>query len=162
MILVTVGTEKFPFDRLVKTIDKARGEGRILKKVFIQKGNSTYIPKWAEYVDFLDYEQMIELVKEADIIVSHAGVGSLLLCWELEKIPIIFPRRADFGEHLDDHQMELAKAMDRLSKAIVAYDEKGLLRKINIYAFLAGRIKKKENPTRSAIITYIKKIIRGA
>ena len=93
MIFVTVGTERFPFDRLVRVMDEAVGLGRIRDEVFIQRGNSGYIPKYVDHTDYLDFPKMEEIVEKANIIVSHAGVGSTLLFLELRRIPILFPRR---------------------------------------------------------------------
>jgi len=152
MMFITVGTEKFPFDRLIETIDKAITIGEIKDEVFAQIGSSTYIPKFIKYEKFLTFDEMIKTIRKADIVVSHAGVGSLLICLQMGKMPIIFPRLSRFGEHVDDHQLEFAKRIDVLKKALVAYDEDDLLYKIKNYRQLVTKYKAKTSFSKKSLI----------
>jgi len=155
MIFVTVGTEKFPFDRLVRSIDRAVGEGRIRDKVYIQKGYSSYVPVNADYWNFLEFPDMVDMVQKANLIVSHAGVGSFLLCVHFRKVPILFPRRAVFGEHLDDHQLDFVKGIERLDVALVAYDERDLLIQIDHYRRLIARVRLGISLQTDNLVTYL-------
>lgn len=113
MVFVSVGTERFPFDRLVRAVDRVAlqlsGE-----PILVQLGHTAYRPTACQWVRFLDYQEMVEHIKQARIVVSHAGVGSLLLCARLGKVPIVVPRLKRFREHVDDHQQELARRMAQL------------------------------------------------
>lgn len=136
MIFVMVGTERFPFDRLLRAIDLGFETGKIHEEIFAQIGSSVYIPRLFKSCKFLPFNEIVKLIKESDIVVTHAGVGSVLLCLSLNKIPIAFPRFMKYGEHLDDHQLEFATQMETQQKLLVAYDEQNLLDKITNYKSL--------------------------
>jgi len=158
MIFATVGTEKFQFDRLIRVIDEAVIGGRVGNDVFAQVGCCQYRPRSIAYKEFISFGNMVENIKKADIVVCHAGVGSTILSLNLGKVPIIFPRKHELGEHLDNHQMEFAKKMESTQKTIVAYNEEDLIFKINDYhKILAGLNPKTEN-SKQDLINYLKKI----
>ena len=165
MIFVTVGSEKFPFDRLIRILDDAVRAGRIKKDIFAQIGNSVYVPSSFEYCDFLTFRDIIAFIDKSDMVITHAGVGSILLCLKLGKTPIIFPRLSAFGEHLDDHQLELSKNLENTGKVLVAYDEKGLLSKIEGYMFgnIVSRYELRVDHIKSSLclMNYLQKIIQG-
>jgi len=133
MIFVTVGTEKFPFNRLLKLIDHGKETGQISEDVFGQIGCATYVPLFYPYRAFLSFEEMIWYVSNCSVVVAHAGVGSTLLCLRIGRIPILFPRSAAKGEHLDNHQIEFADMMEKEQKAIVARNLEELAEKIRSY-----------------------------
>jgi UDP-N-acetylglucosamine transferase subunit ALG13 len=161
MIFVTVGTEKFPFDRLIRALDEAKRSGRIQQKVFAQIGTSTYLPQACDYSRFLSFSSMIEYIRTADIIIGHAGVGTMLLSRQSKKIPIVFARQAAFGEHVDDHQIQFARKMEQKGLVIAAYHEQELLDKINNYQHIIQALKQQQPlPSRdAALIDYLRKII---
>lgn len=135
MIFVMVGTSQYPFDRLLKTLDDNVRTGDINQQVFAQIGSSRYRPLFFDYREFLPLDEMAAFIQKADIVVTHAGVGSTLLCLSFGKIPILFPRKQQHGlvEHVDNHQLEFARQMDRQQKLLVAYDEQDLINKIKNY-----------------------------
>ena len=100
MIFVTVGTEKFPFDRLIRYVDRYLDSGRILEDVFAQIGCSKYKPCNFQYCDFMEYHEMTEQIRLARVVITHAGIGSYLTCLNLNKVPIIFPRGKNWGSIL--------------------------------------------------------------
>ena len=119
MVFVSVGTERFPFDRLVRAVDEMAGQ-RHDEPIFVQTGHSTYQPRWCQWARFLPYQELVKRIGEARMVVSHAGAGSMLLCMRVGKIPIVVPRRKRFGEHVDDHQLELAARMAQLGRVVLA------------------------------------------
>lgn len=133
MIYVSVGTEKFPFDRLLKRLDLAVENNEIRQPVYAQIGCSEYKPKNYGYKDRMPFEEMVENINKSNIIVLHAGIGSTLLALSLGKIPILFPRKACYNEHLDDHQIEFAKKIRTTKKLLVAFTEEELIESINSY-----------------------------
>lgn len=133
MIFVMVGLEKFCFKRLLQTIDNAISEKKIPDKVFAQIGNSTYTPENYGYKRFINFVDLIELIKKSRIVVTHAGVGSTLLCFDFNKIPIIFPRFSSMKEHVDDHQVEFANKLNQEKLVLVSYSPEDLINKINNY-----------------------------
>lgn len=140
MIFVTVGTEKFQFNRLIQAVHEGVASGRIGAEVFAQTGSSTFRPELFSFENFIGYDKMVEYIRKADIVVAHAGEGTLLLCLRLGKIPILFPRQARFGEHLDDHQAELAGKMEERGKVLLACTEDELFDKIANYRDYAARL----------------------
>src|SRR3989344_4591972 len=121
-IFVTVGTHTQQFDRLLKEVDRLAGGKKINADVFAQTGNCKYLPKNFESRKFLgdsEYERMIE---QADIVISHAGAGSIINALRNRKPLIIVPRLVEYGEHTNSHQVDLAKAMQEKGKAIACND----------------------------------------
>ena len=161
MIFVTVGTERFPFDRLIRALDEAKRSGRIQQEVFAQIGTATYLPQAFDYSRFLSFGSMIEYIRAADIIIGHAGVGTVLLSRQSDKIPIIFARQKVFGEHVDDHQMQFARKMEREGLVIAAYNELELLDKIKNYQYIIqGLVQQHSLSSRdAALIDHVRKII---
>ena len=112
MIFVTVGSQKFQFDRLLREIDSAIEEKIITEPVFAQIGSSTYIPKHYEYSPFLDNDDFIEKISKSNMIISHGGTGSIINSLNMKKKVIAVARLSKFGEHVDDHQLQI---VDKLS-----------------------------------------------
>lgn len=139
-LFVTVGFEKPPFDRLVRTVDEAVAERRIPHQAFIQVGHGLYLPKACAYERFIGFDEMIRRVNEADVIISHAGVGTLLLCRSLNKVPILFPRNPRFDEHVDSHQLAFCRRMEREKRGLVAYTEEDLIAAVLNYRALAANL----------------------
>lgn len=107
MIFVTVGSQKFPFDRLIREIDQLKMEGIITEEVFAQIGSSTYQPKSFLYVSFMDQALFEEKLAACDLLITHGGTGVIVTALKLKKKIIAVPRLAKYGEHVDDHQIEL-------------------------------------------------------
>lgn len=120
MIFVTVGTQ-LPFDRLVETVDK--WVGMTGSEVFAQTGSTFYKPLNLKYSDFLNPSEVEEIFKKATLVVSHAGIGSILSALKYRKPIIIMPRRASLNEHRNEHQLATAKWLNNKSGIHVAWDE---------------------------------------
>jgi beta-1,4-N-acetylglucosaminyltransferase len=116
MILVTVGTHILPFDRLVRAADELAS--LCDEPVIIQRGASCYMPRFAQHVDFVEGHQMERWLCESRILVSHAGAGSILGALRAGKPFVLAPRMARYGEHIDDHQLELAETLARQRRAV--------------------------------------------
>jgi len=122
MIFITVGTHTQPFNRLLVEVDNLISKGFIKKRVVAQIGYSTYKPKNYEFFNFTSYKKILSLNKKADIVISHAGVGSIIIALKYKKPLIIVPRLKKYNEHTDNHQLQIAKAFENENKAIVVYD----------------------------------------
>ena len=107
MIFVTVGSQKFPFDRLIRKVDQLVREGRIEDAVFLQTGTSRCRPI-CPHQAFCGREQFAERMGACDILITHGGAGTMVDAVKRGKKVIAVPRLARYGEHVDDHQMELA------------------------------------------------------
>ena len=115
MIFVTLGSQKFQFNRLLKAIDELIAEGKITNEVFAQTGYSDYVPQHYRYKSFLDREEFAECEGKADIIVTHGGTGAIIGAVKKGKKVIAVPRKAMYGEHVDDHQMQLVGQFKELN-----------------------------------------------
>lgn len=111
MIFVTVGTHEQPFDRLVRCIDELKADGTIQEDVIIQTGFSTYEPKYCKWSKLLPYKEMVQNVADARIVITHGGPASFIMPLQMGKTPIVVPRQKQFGEHVNDHQVEFTKAV---------------------------------------------------
>ena len=110
LILVTVGTQKFQMDRLLQAVDKVAGDSVLNEGFFVQSGYCTYTPKHCQHAAFLSKEEMEDKMDQCSILLSHAGVGSILMGLKRGKKVIVVPRLQKYGEHVDDHQVEIAES----------------------------------------------------
>lgn len=122
MILVTVGASQFPFDRLLHAVDRVAER----EVAVVQHGPSDVRPRGARCVPFLPVQTLGELVREARVVVTHGGVGSILLALANGKRPYVVPRRRAFGETVDDHQVESARRFEQAG-LVTMVDDLGLL-----------------------------------
>jgi UDP-N-acetylglucosamine transferase subunit ALG13 len=109
MIFVTVGTNEAPFDRLLRAVAGLPPA----EEVVVQYGSSSIRPVHATCVDFLPYDAVVENVERARTIVTHAGVGSVLVALGAGKRPLVVPRLRRFGEAVDDHQLDFARRFEQ-------------------------------------------------
>jgi UDP-N-acetylglucosamine transferase subunit ALG13 len=127
VILLTVGTQ-LPFDRLVTIVDALAPE--LPEPVLAQIGRANYRPQnmeWRSYVDPVEFEQCIE---RCSLLISHAGIGTLVMAQKHRKPMILFPRRAVLKEHRNDHQLATVRALNGRPGVRIAYDEEDLVRLI--------------------------------
>jgi UDP-N-acetylglucosamine transferase subunit ALG13 len=123
MIFVTVGTHEQPFNRLVEYIDNLKRDKIITDDVMIQTGFSTYEPKYCKWSKLLPYQDMIKYVQEASIVITHGGPSSFIMPLQVGKTPVVVPRYEKYNEHVNDHQVEFAKAVaERQGNIIVVED----------------------------------------
>lgn len=100
---------------MLKAIDELIAEGKITNEVFAQTGYSDYVPQHYRYKSFLDREEFAECEGKADIIVTHGGTGAIIGAIKKGKKVIAVPRKAMYGEHVDDHQMQLVGQFKELN-----------------------------------------------
>ena len=134
MIFVTVGTHEQQFNRLIEEMDKLCGKGLIAEDVAMQIGYSTYEPKHCKWSKLISFQDMDKYIEEAKIIITHGGPASFIAPLRIGKIPIVVPRQKQFDEHVNDHQLEFCRAVEkRLGNIIVVEDISKLLDAINNY-----------------------------
>lgn len=128
MIFVTVGNATQGFRRLLDAVDALAGKGFFCDdSVMIQVGhNPDFQSMYGKQEKFLPMEQFAEMICKADLVISHAGAGTLLHVLQAGKVPIVMPRRQQFGEHVDDHQLELVKTLSSEGRIIPAYEPEDL------------------------------------
>lgn len=113
MIFVAVGTQKFPFNRLLRQIDDLVARNVIREPVIAQTGNSDYQPKNYEYRRFFQKDDFEDHVKSCDLLITHSGVATIITGLRYEKKVIVVPRLCKFAEHVDDHQVQIAQSFSR-------------------------------------------------
>lgn len=120
MIFVTVGTHEQQFNRLVGYMDKWAADHD--EEVVIQTGFSTYEPKTAKWQKFFSYTEMSQKVKVARIVITHGGPSSFIAPLQIGKIPIVVPRKYEFGEHVNDHQVNFCKQVAERNRNIIVIE----------------------------------------
>lgn len=123
MIFVTVGTHEQPFNRLIECIDSLKKDNVINEDVIIQIGYSTYIPMYCTWRRLFSYQEMIKLVVKARIVITHGGPSSFIMPLQIGKIPIVVPRRYEYDEHVNDHQVSFAQAVYERMRTIIVVDD---------------------------------------
>lgn len=124
MIFVTVGTQ-LPFDRLLQSVENWASKNPN-QRIVAQTGETCFTSPRFEAEPFVDAIRFRALVEEAEIVVAHAGMGSILTAIELAKPVILMPRRADLGEHRNDHQRATADKLSHLSNLTVVESAEAL------------------------------------
>jgi len=121
-IFVALGTHPQQFKRLLEKIDSLLGRGKLKAQVFAQTGNSNYKPKHFLSKKFLAPKEFEREFQKADLVITHGGAGSIISALRHKKPLVIVPRRKEYGEHTDNHQLDLALALDKRGKAIAVLD----------------------------------------
>lgn len=109
MILVLLGTQHNEFTRLIKEVEKCINTGTIKEKVIVQAGFTKYKSDKMEIFDMISNEELTKYVDEATLIITHGGVGSIIMALEKGKKVIAVPRLHEYGEHVNDHQRQIIK-----------------------------------------------------
>ena len=125
LIFVITGMDVYPFDRLAKASDELDSSGALEEDFFIQLGSCGHIPLHSRFERFLGFDEVCENIRRASAVVTHAGAGSTLLCIQLGKVPVLVPRRPEFGEIVDEHQFAFAEKLGRqgLARLVHSMDE---------------------------------------
>ena len=113
MIFVTLGSQKFQFNRLLIEIDRLIEEKYITDKVFSQIGYSDYKPNHYDYKEFLDRDEFSNIMDQSDIVITHGGTGAIIGAVKKEKKVIAVPRLSQYGEHVDDHQLQIVSQFNQ-------------------------------------------------
>lgn len=120
MIFITVGTQ-LPFDRLILAIDEFNENKKF--DIFAQVGPTSKSFTNIEFIDFLSYSETENYFKKADLIIAHAGMGSILTALKYQKPIIVVPRLASLGEHRNEHQLATIEWIRSLPGVTVAANE---------------------------------------
>jgi UDP-N-acetylglucosamine transferase subunit ALG13 len=129
MIFLTVGTQ-FPFDRLVKAVDKAWRDVLADEEIFAQIGESSYEPVNFRATQRMDSELFEEYIHNCSAIISHSGMGTIEAALVNEKPMLVMPRLKKFGEVVNDHQAAIAKRFESEGYLLAAYDENDIRKKL--------------------------------
>lgn len=122
MIFLTVGTWRSGYDRLVESVDELVNNGVITDEVIAQTGYSSYKPKHMKFMDFCSPDEFVNIISKARIVISHAGMGTIIEAVKQAKPVIVVPRKSTLGEVDTDHQFITAKQLETEGKILVAYE----------------------------------------
>lgn len=141
MIFVSLGTQDKPFNRIIDYVISLKENLKELQgeKIIIQLGQTKLLKSENEKIeklenitiyDMLKPKKMKDIIKDSDIIITHAGVGTIMECLEMDKEIIVVPRKVENLEHVNNHQEEIAFEMEK----------KGFLTKVDTYEELENKI----------------------
>lgn len=116
MIFVTLGTHHQPFDRLLSALAEFDPD-----ELVVQYGPGT-APRVRHGAAYMPFDEMLRNFDAADGVITHAGVGSIICARRAGHVPLVVPRRADLGEHVDDHQAELTQALEKRGVVVAVWD----------------------------------------
>lgn len=127
-ILVTIGSmSEKKFTRLFKAMDALCEKGIVNgEDIVAQVGFDKYNSQYYKCFDMVSDDEFKNLIAESDLIISHAGTGTVVSCLKRGKKVIIFPRLKQYDEHYDDHQLELAKVFTHNNYVLEAKSEEEL------------------------------------
>jgi len=114
MILVLLGTFQIEFPRPLIVIEQLMQEGKLREEVIVQNGFTNFTSSLLDLRPFMSAEELDKLYQEARIIITHAGTGSLMKGIKMGKKVISIPRLKKYGEHIDDHQLEIHTEFKKL------------------------------------------------
>jgi UDP-N-acetylglucosamine transferase subunit ALG13 len=158
VIFVTVGSQE-PFDRLIRAVDEwARLRAR--SDVFAQIANSLFCPRHIKFTHFIEPSEFNRVMQETKLIVGHAGMGSIISALELGKPIVVMPRRADFRETRNDHQVATAERFGAQGRIIVANDEQDLPAKLD-HALTLGDSNRIHAQASPRLIATIRSFLEG-
>ncbi|MGG5317331.1 PssE/Cps14G family polysaccharide biosynthesis glycosyltransferase [Enterococcus sp. AZ072] len=135
MIFVTLGSQKFQFNRLLEYTDKLLEDGIIDEEVFAQTGSSNYVSRNYSSQTYLKRSEFQHYMNLSNLVITHAGTGAIINALKLGKKVIAVPRLAEHGEHIDNHQKEIAEIFERMN----------LIMYVNSFPELRSSIKKVSN-----------------
>lgn len=113
MIFVTLGTQDKQFNRLLEWIQKEIDKGKIKEKVCVQAGSTKFKSDDMEIITLLEVSKFEEYIEKCDILITHAGVGSILTGLKKNKKVIAVARKKEFGEAESDHQQDLIDVFEK-------------------------------------------------
>ena len=109
MIFVSLGTQDKQFPRLLKAVEQQIKKGNIKDEVIAQIGQTKYKSNYMKLYDFLNQNDFENYIKQCDILITHGGVGNILTGLNYNKKIIVAPRLSKYGEHTNDHQLQVAE-----------------------------------------------------
>lgn len=113
-----LGTQNNSFYRLLEEIDRLIEIGKINDEVIVQAGYTKYESQNMKIIDFVSNDEIEKLEQQADCIITHGGVGSIIGSIEKGKKVIAVPRLKQYGEHVNDHQLDIVESFDKLGYII--------------------------------------------
>ena len=155
MTLVILGTQDKEFKRLLKMVESQVKKGN-LKDVVVQAGQTTYKSNYMEVFDFIPMTKFNKFIKEADLVITHGGVGSIITALKNDKKVIAIARLSKYEEHENDHQLQIVEEFTHLGYILSCKNEKELEKNLEkLDAFKPKKYKSNNNKMVKLIENYI-------
>ncbi len=142
MILTIIGTHQQPFTRLLKAVEALETD----EERIIQTGHTPFKSDVCKCRSFLPFDEVRSLMQKANTIIAHAGTGTVMLALSEGKCPVVAPRYAQFGEHVDDHQEDLVKILAKANSIVPWFPEDDLAEKIKLARSIMTKRQKDPDP----------------
>lgn len=113
MILVLLGTQNNSFHRLLEKVDELIEKEVVNEKILVQAGYTKYESKNMRIFDLIPQEELDRYQEQADLIITHGGVGSIISSIKKGKKVIAVPRLHEYQEHVNDHQKQIVESFDK-------------------------------------------------
>ena len=126
MTLVILGTQDKSFDRLLRMVEKEIKNNNLKGEVIVQAGQTKFKSKYMKIFDLIPITKFNKLIKEADLVITHGGVGSIIQALKHNKKVIAVPRLARYKEHENDHQIQIVEEFTRNGYILSAKNTKEL------------------------------------
>ena len=131
MILVLLGTQNNSFHRLLEEVQKNIDNGNIQEEVIVQKGYTNFSSNEMTIYEQLPLDEIKKLIDNADLVITHGGVGSIINSIQKGKKVIAVPRLKKYKEHVNDHQLDIVKSFNELGYIIGLNDVSELEKALN-------------------------------
>lgn len=123
MTFVTVGNATQPFARLLEAVDRLALAGALPEPVVVQSGhNPGFVSRVCVVRPFLKMEDFEARVASATLVIGHAGAGTIVHALAARRMPVVMPRRAMYGELIDDHQADFVRWLASEGRVIPAWE----------------------------------------
>ena len=155
MILVTVGASLFSFDRLIRAVEDLQ----VSEPLVVQHGPVALARPDARCVPYLPLEELASLVREARVVITHAGAGSILLALTNGKRPVVVPRLRRFDETVDDHQLDSARRFAKAGLVTVVEDMTQLWSATGSSSPTSIELSTAEVPLVSELKSYVREVV---
>lgn len=109
MIFALFGSTRLEFPRLLLVLEDLFNKKIIKEDIIAQTGHTKYNGSNIKTIPFMSEQEMLKMINDSSIVISHAGTGSAISVLEKNKKLILFPRYSKLNEHVDNHQLELAR-----------------------------------------------------
>lgn len=121
-IFVPLGTQNFPFNRLITALNDLVKEGIYKPEDIVMQSTIYDVEPMFTHVGLIPVHEFNRYMQESKLVITHAGVNSIISCMQMGKALLIVPRLQKYGEHVDNHQMEIAHLMEEKYDVLVVHD----------------------------------------
>ena len=156
---ISLGNSKQSFHRLLDQIPLIQ---EILPKpIIIQRGVTSFSSTIFEVHDFLDNEVFKKTIEASKLIITHGGAGTMLNSIKAGKVPIVVPRLKEYNEVIDNHQIEIARCLEKKGKVILVMDPKFLKVSIEKWSILQKNLKYKKKTVPNQLENYLLRVFEN-